>query len=68
MMEQNLLWTNRDEKSIQSERERETDSKGSDQEACGVMHANLLPLSVGQALIHQSRELELLARSGPAVL
>lgn len=64
----NLLWTNGDQKSIQSERERETDSKGCDHEACGVMQANLLPLSVGQTLIHPSRELELLARSGPAVL
>lgn len=39
-----------------------------DQEACGDMQANLLPLSVGLTLIHWSRDHELLAWSRPGVL
>lgn len=54
------------------DRKRETHSKGSDQEACGDMNPNLLPLSVGLTLIHWSHDSELLAclgqdRSDPSV-
>lgn len=60
----------RDEERFKSEREREreTCSKGSDKEACGEMHPNLLPLSVGLTLIQWSRDHELLARSRPGAL
>lgn len=37
-------------------------------EACGDMHSNLLPLSVGLRLIHWSRDHELLAWSRPGAL
>lgn len=53
---------------VQSERERETHSKGSDQEACGYKHPNLQRLSVGLTLIHWSRAPELLAWSGSGAL
>lgn len=49
-------------------KEKQKHSKGSDQEACGDMHPNLLPLSVGLTLIHWSRDHELLAWSRPGVL
>lgn len=49
-------------------KEKEKHSKGSDQEACGDIHPNLLPLSVGLTLIHWSRDHELLAWSRPGVL
>ena len=49
-------------------KEKGKHSKGSDQEACGDMHLNLLPLSVGLTLIHWSCDFELLVWSRPGVL
>lgn len=55
-------------RSLWTETERETYLRGSDQEACGAMHTNLLPLSVGLILIHWSCDQELSVWSRPGGL